>query len=220
MARFKQIVTRAALLALLPLGLLAGPPAQAHHAPSLPAINVQPPFSGAWDRFGLTHPTDTTHALIWGDWSVDAYRQPGSTVRVRAYPVSRQGAVAYRIAAKQRACKTNNYADGGDAVKVEFHYGGHYVGFAWYLHLANVQVAVGQWVPHAAVLGYTAAFNYGAWSDCYQVTGDDGVHVHFELYSNRHYACYIPRARNHWMQYYYRIGIIGGDYAHTKRAAC
>ncbi len=190
--------------------------AGAHHAPSLPAVNVQPPFSGYWDRFGYAPPS-SHHIVYGGDWSVDMYRSPGSTVRVRAWPVSQQGGVAYRIAEVRRACGSGVYSHGGNRVKVDFHYAGKHIGHAWYAHLANVAVAPGQWVPHGALLGYTARFTY---SSCYKVTSDAGVHVHFELFSNRHYACYIRRSAGAWVDYWGVIGRIGGSYAYAIRRAC
>ncbi len=210
-----QMVMRLGILVCLILGLSAAP-AQASHAPSHPAINVQPPFSGYWDKYGLSGPA--IHRPVTGaDWAVDMYRSPGSTVRVRAFPVSGSGSVAYRIAAVTRACASGVYANGGNAVKVEFHYGGYLVGHAWYLHLANVPVQAGQWVGHGALLGYTARFTQNA---CYDVPNDAGVHVHFELYSSRHHACYIRRSAGTWVDYWKVIGKIGGNYASTTMTAC
>ena len=205
-----------ALILMVVMGLFNPGFAQAHHAPSLPAINVQPPLSGTWDRFNVAGPA--IHHIPFGkeDWSVDVYQKPDYTVRVRAWPVSQQGAVQYRIADVKSACKNPN-VDGGSAVKVEFHYAGHYVGWAWYAHLANVQVHKDEWVKHAAVLGYTKKFPE---SSCYDVQDVNGVHVHFELGSNRHFACYIPRPAGAWMNYWGVIGRIGGDFAHQTRSAC
>ncbi len=202
---------------MLVMGFINPGFAQAHHAPSLPAINVQPPLSGTWDRFGIAGPAD--HHIPFGrgeDWSVDVYQNPGYTVRTRAWPVSQQGAVQYRIAAVTSACRDSK-VNGGSAVKVEFYYGDQNVGWAWYAHLDRVQVRAGQWVGHAAILGYTAKFPR---SDCYDVEDVNGVHVHFELGSNRHYACYINRPAGARMNYWGVIGRIGGDYGHRFKTAC
>lgn len=191
-------------------------PVQAHHKPSFPGVNVQPPCTGYWDKFGGSSPRNH-HIVVGGDWSVDYFCSPGTAAQARAWPVSQQGAVAYRIAQVSRACRSGNYSMGGDAVKVEFHYGGYNVGFAWFLHLARVQVQAGQWVGHGATLGYTSRFTRNS---CYDVSNDGGVHTHFELTSNRHWACYINRGAGARVNYWDVIGRIGGDYARTTRQAC
>ncbi|MEH0934028.1 hypothetical protein [Micromonospora psammae] len=185
-------------------------------AATLPGVNIQPPFSGWWDRYGVAG-ASYHHRPYGGDWAVDMYRAPGETVSTRAWPVSQQGAVSYRIADVRLACRSGVYADGGYVVTVEFHYGGHYVGWAKYAHLANVQVGAGQWVSHGAVLGYTDRFRY---SSCYNVSNNDGVHVHFEAYSNSNYACYINRPAGAWVDYWGVIGRIGSGYAYGFGKPC
>lgn len=216
-ARTRFATAVSVVLLTLAAMALGAPAAQAHHAPSLPGVNIQPPFSGYWDRFGGTSPAAGHHRPFGGDLAFDFYRGPGAGIKVRAWPVSQVGAVSYRVAAVQAACRSGLIADGGYAVKVEFHYGGHNVGHAWYVHVDRPQVTAGQWIGHAATIGYTSRFRY---SSCYQVNTDTGVHVHQEYYSNRHYACFIRRPAGAWVDYWGVLGRVGGNYAWGANAAC
>ena len=89
--------------------------------PNGPPLNVQPPFVGTFDRFGIAGPYRNHHRVTGGDWAADLYASPGTAVQARAWPVSQQGAVQYRVAERKSACR-NASDGGGEAVKVEFHY--------------------------------------------------------------------------------------------------
>jgi hypothetical protein len=182
----------------------------------LPAISVQPPFTGIWDKYGVANPRNH-NSVAGGDWAADLYRAPNSVIKVRAYPTSGRGAVRYYVAAETSACRSRT--DGGRAVKIDFYISSTKVGSAWYLHLANVPTGVraGAWLSHGAVLGYTSRFTR---SPCYDVPDDAGVHIHFELISDVHWACYINRRSGTSFEYYGVIGRIGGEYARGPRAAC
>jgi hypothetical protein len=206
-------ITLGALVAVL-LVLIGN--AQTVSASSLPTIQIQPPGSGYWDRFGLANPA--THHIIYGaDWATDFYMSPGSTVRVRAYPAYQVGSVKYHIATVGGVTNTCRVGYAGKTVKVEFYFNGVLVGWAAYAHLDRVPVWNSEWVPHATLLGYTRQWTY---SSCYQVSKATGVHVHFELYTRGvgHYACWYARPAGTWVNYWGKIGRIGGNTPTTKRS--
>jgi murein DD-endopeptidase MepM/ murein hydrolase activator NlpD len=78
-------------------------------------------------------------------------------------------------------------------------------------------VRAGQWVSHGQTLGTLAKYGYSA---CYQVNNNDGVHVHLEVYSNRHYACFVSGSPDVPVTYWGVIGRLGGHYADRAHAAC
>lgn len=210
----------ATLLMLVPLLVLPVGAVRAHHGGTLPGVVVQPPMSGYWDRFGASPPT-SHHRPFGGDFAVDFHRNPGTddTVRVRAYPASGSGSVRYRIDDVRMACKSGVHADGGRAVKVGFFIGDTRVGHAWYVHLDRVPstIKAGSWVSHAAVVGYISRFKE---TTCYDVSSNDGVHVHLEYYSNRHYACWISRPAGTWVDYWGAVAKVGGNYRPTSTGPC
>src|SRR5262245_33637241 len=116
----RRLVTRVAFVgitlgAVFAVLLVLVRNAQAVPASSLPTIQVQPPGSGYWDRFGLANPA--THHIIWGaNWATDFYMPAGWDVRTRAYPASQVGSVKYRIASVSNTCLAPNSA--GKTVKV------------------------------------------------------------------------------------------------------
>ncbi|MFF0723107.1 hypothetical protein [Micromonospora sp. NPDC003816] len=213
--RTKGAAVVVALTAVLAGLLVAGvSPAQAVPASSVPTVIVQPPGSGYWNRFNSVNPA--THHIIWtADWATDFYMGAGMTVRTRAYPESQVGAVQYRIASVTNTCKAPNNA--GKTVQVEFWYNGVLAGWAYYAHLDAVPVSAGQWVAHAAILGYTKRWTK---SSCYDVTTDEGVHVHFELFTkgDGHYACWYARPAGTWVDYWGVIGRIGYNTPTSKRS--
>lgn len=182
---------------------------------ALPALNVQPPFSGTWNRFNTVNPPQHS-PLFGGDWATDVYAPAGTAVQVRAWPVSQQGAVQYKVVGIQNTC--GNPANvAGQAVRVEFFYQGIDVGWALYGHLDRVQVSVGQWIGHGQTLGYLRQWNN---SSCWQVNNGDGVHTHMEVYSNRNFACYIARPWGAHLDYWGVIGRTGGNFARQRSATC
>ena len=192
------------------------PPPPPPAAGSLPALNVQPPFSGTWNRFGDVAPPQH-RPLFGGDGATDVYAAAGTAVQVRAWPVSQQGAVQYKVVGIQNTC-ANAANQGGQAVRVEFYYNGVDVGWALYGHLDRLQVSVGQWVPHGQTLGFLRQWSYNS---CYAVSNANGVHTHMEVYSNRNWACYLARPSNTHLDYWGVIGRTGGNWpAEGGGAAC
>ncbi len=106
-------------------------------------------------------------------------------------------------------------ANGGQFATIGFYSNGVRIGLATYAQLRLV-VSPGQTLPRwGALIGYVGK-NYPINASCWT-----GPHVHFQLYSNRNYACFnkgytlgYPLARTNF------LGFTGGNVASSARRAC
>jgi len=233
MASMKLV--RLLLIALFATVLSVPTSSQATH---LTEVEPTAPFSGWWDRFGLAHPSVhhrvecSTQAPGYysyrplcdsrygpGDWSVDYYNLPWTTVRFRARMRYLRPFHA-RVWAIYPTCSN---AEGGWTVVVHLWVqddDGYYSWEGWvsYGHLDNVQVLPFQVIYPGQVLGQLRKWSYSA---CYQVTTDAGVHTHHEEWNTHRYACYVPYSSGAYLyEAYHALGIVGSTSYSGPRQPC
>lgn len=189
---------------------------------------VGAPFGGTWvpitsDCGGATWPSScslpTVHhwlssaAAPRGDWSVDLGAGAGTPVRLFAAPQVSSMPVRAVVDRVAPTCSTGVVADGGHAVTVAFYTGSTRIGSATYGHI-NPSVTAGTEINRwDTTLGTVGSYR---WNDCWQ-----GPHLHFQLYSERNYACYNRTWRpGNWMNPSNFLGFTGGTVATGFRQAC
>ncbi len=246
------------LLVLLASQLVVG--VQSASANDLPAIWIGSPVnghwptneyhSGTWDCYlSTTYPSDKCslpyahHSFSYGDpyvgdWAADLQGVTTSTpVKVFAAPqntaltiTAKVVNVTYACAARSGETSAQRLARGGRAVVVGFYNGSTKIGTAKYVHINPVSgittgATISRWNK---TIGYpflksSTVNSYGCWY---------GIHVHFEMTSWLHYACYnkgyYPRPTSlsdlthspstiHESNF---VGFIGGNYASAPRKMC
>jgi hypothetical protein len=190
---------------------------QAHTANPVTYTRGGMPFSGAWDRFGLAHPS-SHHTPYGGDWATDLYATSGTPVYF--HPFDNYTGGTYVVSSVAAACRSGIIADGGHAVKVELKdRAGTSLGWVLYSHLDRVPagVANGQPISSGALLGYTRRWNH---STCYQVSTEEGVHVHYEAYNHHNYACYWDYGSGQTVASNRSMGLVGAHGVTTAKTAC
>ena len=157
----------------------------------------------------------SSNAAPYGDWAVDMGAPVGTGVVLYAAPQVASLPVTATVDRIAPACSTGNPADGGYAVTVAFSSNGTRVGSATYGHIQPAAgLAVGQTINRWGTTVGTVG-SYG-WGNCWQ-----GAHLHFQLYSQRNYACYNRGwADKQWMNPSNFIGFTGGNVASGPRQPC
>lgn len=179
-----------------------------------PTARVEMPFTGGFDRFGHSHPA--WHRLVYdGDWSTDLYATPGT--QIRANVDSSNHDVRLRVDHVRPGCASGVAADGGYEVRASVISGGQDIGWVSWMHVSSPQASAGQTLSPGALLGTTSRFRY---SSCYQVTTEQGAHVHLEVGNEQADACYLDHASGTELSSGALIGKMGGSYASGIRTVC
>jgi hypothetical protein len=178
------------------------------------AVWIGSPVNGMWAWFASSLPAN--HPISYGgDWSVDLPTASGQDVNLYAAPQYSSLAVTTVVEKVAPACRSGLISDGGYQVVVGIYNGSTKIGKAIYAHI-NPTVSVGQTIPRWGTrLGTIGSYTHNA-NGCW-----DGEHVHFELYSQKNYACFNKGYA--LQQAVYRtnfIGYTGGNFANHQRAAC
>jgi hypothetical protein len=246
------ISTVASLVAIASLLLVGVPTASATD----PAVWIGSPVEGHWPAneykngqwdcyLSTTYPSDSCslpyahHSFRYGDpyvgdWAADLQGVSTSTpVKVFAAPQNtalsinaRIENVKYACAARPGESSASRLARGGKAVVVGFYHGSTKIGTAKYVHIKPVSsVYPGKGIKRwNRIIGYPGNYTVNS---CW-----GGVHVHFEMTSWVHYACYnkgyYPRptsssALTHAPSIIHEsnfLGFIGGNYASSPRKRC
>jgi len=148
-----------------------------------------------------------------GDFAVDLGAPAGTTAVVYAAPQNGSMPVQAVVDRVAPACASGKPADGGYAVTVAFNSNGTRIGSATYAHI-NPSVSAGTVISRwGTAVGTVGTYH---WNNCWQ-----GAHLHFQLYSEHHYACYNRgwQPRN-WMNPSNFLGFTGGNVASGPRRAC
>ena len=207
---WRLLLHGAATAALVAAGVaVAAPPATA----ATPAVWVGSPLAARWPTNSDSLPANH-HLPYGGDWSVDLQGVgAGAGVYVYAAPQTGGLSITARVEIVRAACASGNIADGGYRVTVGFYNGSTKIGTATYAHInpsVSQGATIGRW---GTLLGTVGSYN---WSSCWQ-----GVHVHYEMYSQVNYACYnrgwTPGMTLNPTNF---LGFIGGSYATGKRQPC
>jgi hypothetical protein len=198
-------------------------PARAHGTNDM--IYVVSPINGAatWDRFGVAGPR--THHIVYSndgvpnDISVDIYAGAGSpVVTPHATRTNTGHLVESKIVRVTPACASGVISQGGYRVTVRARdtVTGVVLGYADIAHVST-PLAAGTVLGPWTVLGRTTQWNY---SNCYQVTNPNGVHVHLELQNVHRYACMNNLAAGTALTGTTRVGWIGSHNYTARRAIC
>jgi hypothetical protein len=148
-----------------------------------------------------------------GDWAVDLPTSPGQSVNVYVAPQTASVGISTKVDQIGAGCSGG--ANGGSFVTVGIYSGSLRVGSITYAHIIPT-VRVGQSLNRwGAVVGTVAGslpVNKACWT---------APHVHLQMFSNRHYACY-NRAYTHNYPVHRTnfVGFTGGNKASLPRQAC
>ncbi|MFA5787489.1 MAG: M23 family metallopeptidase [Actinomycetota bacterium] len=168
------------------------------------------PFSGWWDRFGVSHPSyHGPSGNTYADWATDIYAAPGTAVRPR---LSGPG-LALKVSSTNVTC-----GSAGRTVAIDVHTNGQWVGTVRYGHLSNLAVSPNQWISTDTVLGTLAMYSYQP--GCWEVNDTNGVHTHLTGYNLQSYSCYYDVGSGSFRSDGYPVGIVGGSYASGPRQRC
>jgi hypothetical protein len=185
------------------------------NAATAPLVWAGSPVESKWDG-GLPESPPSVHhwlsqASDQGDWAVDLPTGVGQQAILYIAPQNGDN-ITTKIDQIGEACGGGR--NGGKFVTVGIYAGSLRIGSATYGHI-NPSVSVGQWVSRwGTVLGTVGSYtvNSACWT---------GGHVHFQLYSNKNYACYnkdythdYPVHRTNF------VGFTGGNVASGPRRAC
>lgn len=212
--QFPQRTRRSGMMMLSAAALafsLVGLSSTTAHAATI-AVWVGSPVQGNWPIDPSSQPA--SHHKYWGDWSVDLINVgAGQAVYLYAAPQDGRSSVSAQVEAVRPACASGRISDGGYRVTVGLYNGSTKVGTATYAHI-NPSVTEGSWINRwESRLGVVGSYNL---SSCWQ-----GVHLHYEMYSQQNYACYNRGWRSGTAVYRTNfLGFIGGSYAFGPRSAC
>lgn len=185
---------------------------------SAPLVWVGSPIAGSWDlpaSRGGDGPTVhhwLANARDQGDFAVDLIAAADQQVKLYVAPQDGRTTITARVDQIGEACRGGG---GGQFATIGFYAGSTRIGSATYAHL-RLAVGEGQSISRwDGVIGYVGK-NYPINRDCWT-----GPHVHFQLYSNRNYACFnkgyslgYPLNRTNF------LGFTGGNVANAPRRAC
>jgi hypothetical protein len=178
-----------ALLLLLLVGCTLHRPEETSSSSASAAtsdVTVGMPFAGTFDRFGAASPAGSKpHHIVYGaDWSSDIYAAPGTPVRFHSN-------LRGRVRRISVTCKSGVVADGGYTAEIDLlDAAGKKVGAANYAHLTKPRVDEGDGLEDGATLGDTSRWRFS--TGCYEVSNDNGVHVHFEAAGS---SCWVPNSK-------------------------
>lgn len=190
------------------------------------------PFTGWWDRFGLSHPSvhwrvecepaqsgwyeyDPGCGTLNGDWSLDYYAAPGTRVDFKGDGIG--GPFAAQVWAVMPTCGSTSSL-GGYTVFVDVYVHGQKEGWISYGHLNDVQVTAGQWIFWGQPLGYLK--DWGHSYGCYEVSSPSGVHSHIEMYNSSSFACYVNWGSGSYISSNSDLGHVGRSQYSGVQQAC
>lgn len=186
-----------------------------------PQVWVGSPINGTWDlpaARGGDGPTVhhwLSNATDQGDWAVDLIAPADQEVRLYVAPQNTAVAITTKIDQVGAACGGGR--NGGNFVTVGIYSGSTRIGSATYAHLrlaAGITqgTTINRW---NSLLGYVGK-GYPVDVNCWT-----GPHVHFQLFSNKNYACFnkgyslgSALSRENF------LGFTGGNVASAPRKAC
>jgi len=204
-------------------------PGQEAAASHLPAIWIGSPVNGTWGVPGNWSTVPPKHHRLYkvlptSDWTVDLSSIPSSDRAVYTYAAPQNSTYNSRVSARilqivdDNACR---YGGGGDFVTVGFYFDSTLIGRATYAHLdRDPSLYVGKWIPRwGGYLGQVAILGGAATggSDCWT-----GPHVHFEMRSEKHYACWNRgyTSPGYGIRRTNFLGFIGGALSTTSATPC
>ncbi|GAA3181202.1 hypothetical protein GCM10010531_39290 [Blastococcus jejuensis] len=185
------------------------PPASSGTAP---LVWLGSPVDGRWSTYeGAATHHRLGNASPTNDWAVDLEVGAGAPVYLYAAPQVSGVVITARVDQVGPSCYGGG---GGRFVTVGLYAGSTRIGSATYAHI-NPTVSLGQtlnrWGSRVGTVG-SYAYQPGCW---------EGAHVHFEMYSNRNYACFNKGFR--LGQAVYRtnfLGFTGGNVASGVQRPC
>lgn len=173
------------------------------------------PIDGGWDA-GPPSPPSVHHFLgnptDQGDWALDI----GGTGDVLVYIAPDNGAPDVTTRVDQIGAACSGGANGAQFVTVGIYQSdGQRIGSAIYGHVytsLTVGSPVNRWGGKVGTVATGLPYNSACWT---------GPHVHFQLYSNVHYACYNNTyAHEQWVYRSNFLGRTGGNVASGYRQPC
>lgn len=177
-----------------------------------PQVWVGSPVDGSWSRSegAATHHW-LANASDQGDWAVDLEANAGQPAFLYAAPQNGSDTITARVDQVGPSCRNGG---GGSFATIGLYSGSTRVGSVTYAHL-QLAVSPGQTLDRwGALIGYVGTYSYD--ESCWT-----GPHVHFQLYSSRHYACFnkgytpgYPVKRTNF------LGFSGGSVAGGPRQRC
>jgi len=179
-----------------------------------------PTLTALWDG-GEPADGPATHHTLGGinprgeasDFAVDLATSAGRGVYVYVAPQDRSRNVYTKVLKIGSACRSGG---GASFVNVGIYQAnGDMIGTVTYAHI-NPTVSVGQWITRWGAKVGTVAGGLRINGSCWT-----GPHVHLEMYSYRHYACYNRGWRhNQLVNQTNFIGFTGGFVANRPKQAC
>ncbi len=204
-------------------------------------VTVKSGTSGYWDRYGYSHPAwggGTGHHRVTceptisgtftslaaavcstggkGQWATDFYNAAGQFVRYDA--VAQGGPLSAKVWAIVPTC-AGGASVAGWTVFVDVYVGSSWEGWVSYSHLENVGLYVypGLTIQPGRALGTLKRWAY---STCWQVSSDAGVHTHIEMWNKNMYACYKGYQSGVYLGGSMDLGIIGRTIYSFMPAMC
>ncbi|MGH2607821.1 MAG: hypothetical protein ACRDHF_01920 [Tepidiformaceae bacterium] len=228
----RRLVASLVAGAVLFIGTLSIPASslevRATHGPPNPAwVEINAPFSGYFDRFGLAHPSVHDTGAWNGDWETDFYREP--SVEGRWYPgASSSGSwIVSRIAVggARNTCEKSSWTIAGYSYKIDLTDNSGYLGWFGLGHVDPEFVGGGTYFisPGAQVADGMYIGTQKKWDElagCWAVSTDAGVHWHVDAWNAHNYACYFPHASGTWLSSDFGVlGAVGAN-AMIARQPC
>ena len=182
-----------------------------------PQVWVGSPINGTWDLPAPAGDGPTVHhwlgnATDQGDFAVDLIANAGQPVYLYAAPQGSNVSVTARVDQVGDSCVGGG---GGSFATIGLYSGSTRIGSTTYAHL-QLAVSPGQTLNRwGSLVGYVGS-GYPQNSACWT-----GPHVHFQLFSTHHYACFnrgyslgYPLSTTNF------LGFTGGNVASGARQAC
>ncbi|MEO5663516.1 MAG: M23 family metallopeptidase [Nocardioides sp.] len=183
-----------------------------------PPIWVGSPIQGTWD-LPTSQGGDGAAAHHWlsnardqGDFAIDLIAGAGQQVVLYAAPQSPGVAISAKVDQVGASCRNGG---GGSFVTVGFYSSAQRIGSATYAHI-KPSVSVGQSLNRWGTVVGTVGSGYARSADCWT-----GPHVHMQLFSDRHYACFNKGFRlGQAINRTNFVGFTGGAVAMGPRQRC
>jgi hypothetical protein len=175
-------------------------------------VRIGMPFSGWFDRSGVSPPATHPPVSASVDWATDLYAEETTAVQARF------GGSGIRLTLN--AVKDTCIA--GKSVLVDVWAYETKVGRVTYGHLNSVPSSIatgayGKSISLGTTLGYLKKWPYSA--TCYAVNTNEGVHTHFEAYNYVGYSCWTVNSKTSY-PVGTRIGFLGSNKAYKARQHC